>query len=144
MAHIDFWPSPRAGGEWANGADRGGGGSPALHKPQARKGGETAPVAKRSASRAETVQPLHRGGRRPLHDGGVKAPLRRIRPKAGSSIGAAWSQRSGDQADARGPAREPPLSASRSAVRISGIGFHARIVTSGRNRFAGSVAAKRR
>ncbi|QBM77961.1 hypothetical protein E2E30_18955 (plasmid) [Sphingomonas sp. AAP5] len=49
MAHIDFWPSPRAGGEWANGADRGGGGSPALHKPQARKGGETAPIAKRSA-----------------------------------------------------------------------------------------------
>jgi len=75
MAHIDFWPSPRAGGEWANGADRGGGGSPALHKPQARKGGETAPIAKRRAAARRRSSPCTEGGGAPFIPSAAKAAL---------------------------------------------------------------------
>ncbi|AIT82949.1 hypothetical protein JI59_26340 (plasmid) [Novosphingobium pentaromativorans US6-1] len=50
---------PKAGdagpGNAANGADQGGGGSPALHGAQRRKGGETRLIAKRSRAAAETV-----------------------------------------------------------------------------------------
>lgn len=46
------------------GAAHGGGESPGLHKPKARKVGDAAMRTKRGV--AETARPLHRGGQRPL------------------------------------------------------------------------------
>src|SRR3546814_12980389 len=58
---------PKAGdagpGNAANGADQGGGGSPALHGAQRRKGGETRLVAKRSRAAAETRSEERRVGK---------------------------------------------------------------------------------
>ncbi len=70
----------------------GEGDHPAYTGAQRREGWGYRPDRQASARHArETVQPLHRGGRRPLYDCGAKAPLRRIGPKAAIAIGAAWS-----------------------------------------------------
>jgi len=42
-------------------ADRGGGGSPALHGAKRRKDGETPAITKRSRIAAETARPLRQG-----------------------------------------------------------------------------------
>ena len=53
----------------------GGGGSPALHKPQARKGGETAPIAKRArGTRGRRSSPCTEGGGAPFDPRAERAP----------------------------------------------------------------------
>jgi len=68
MAHIDFWLSPRAGGECANRGRSGGRGIARTAQAEGAEGWGDRPDRQASARHAwETVQPLSRGGRRPLH-----------------------------------------------------------------------------
>src|SRR3546814_7228142 len=65
---IDFWPSPRAGGECANRGRSGGRGitRPALER-SGRKAGDTAPIAKRArGTRGGRSSPCTEGGSAPF------------------------------------------------------------------------------
>src|SRR3546814_15306034 len=79
---------PKAGdagpGNAANGADQGGGGSPALHGAQRWTCGETRLVAKRSRAAAEAVSPLRQGaGTGPQRPTSPRPPTASICPRTG-------------------------------------------------------------
>jgi hypothetical protein len=116
MAHIDFWPSPRAGGECANSGRSGGRGITRLHwnEVEGRRGHPPDRQAQRG-TRGDGLALAQRGAAPPSclrRHGGMQVG----RPKAVSVKALAWLERSGDHVGARYPdlrgrlrlCRDPP------------------------------------
>jgi hypothetical protein len=97
MAHIDFWPSPRAGGEcakWGRSAGRG------ITRPAPErsggKGGDTAPIAKRSARARRRSSPCAEGGGTPFKPPRLRC-CERARPKGRSPQRRGWLRYGADR-----------------------------------------------